>query len=98
MPSGAVLGALAGLPVSLVLAAVAAAMENNGKPGELLLFPAALAPTAGAVIGYNRGPSCGCTGTTQSSRRLLPPSIGLEREPGEATVVAYDIRLLNLRF
>jgi hypothetical protein len=98
MPSGAVLGALAGLPVSLVLAAVAAAMENNGKPGALLLIPAFAAPTVGAVIGYNRAPSCGCTGTAQFSRRLLPPSIGLAREPGEGTVVAYDIRILNLRF
>ena len=97
--SGAVLGALAGLPVSLVLVVVAGAMENNGKPGALLFIPAFAAPTVGAVTGYNRSPPCGCRGSsTQSSRRLLPPSIGLRREPGEATVIAYDVRLLNVRF
>jgi hypothetical protein len=97
--SGAVLGALVGLPVGLVLAAVAAAMENNGKPGALLLIPAFAAPAAGAVIGYNLTPPCGCTGSRPTfGRRLLPPSIGLARERGEAIVYAYDVRLLNIRF
>jgi hypothetical protein len=95
--SGAVLGALAGLPVSFVLVAVA--MLGNVKSPVLLLIPAVAAPPAGAVIGYNLTPPCGCTGSRPTfGRRLLPPSIGLRREPGEATVVAYDVRLLNVRF
>jgi len=98
--SGAVIGAAIGLPVGLVLAAVAGAMESNGKPGTLLLIPAVAAPMVGAVIGYNRAPPCGCTGESvhRFGSRMLPPSIGLAREPGVATVVAYDVRLLNVRF
>ena len=96
---GAFLGALAGLPLSFGLVVAAAALENNDKPGALLLIPAFAAPPTGAVIGYNLSPSCGCTeSSNQFGRRLLPPSLGLRREPGEATVVAYDVRLLNVRF
>jgi hypothetical protein len=99
LESGAVLGSLAALPVSLLLVVVADAMEDNGKPGALLLIPAFAAPSVGAVIGYNRAPPCGCRGgSTQFGRRLLPPSIGLARATGEATVVAYDVRLLTVRF
>jgi hypothetical protein len=96
---GAFLGALVALPASVGLVVAAGAMEKNGKPGTLLLIPAFAAPAAGAVIGYNLTPSCGCHGSTsQFGSRLLPPSIGLRDEPGEATVVAYDVRLLNVGF
>jgi len=94
--SGAVLGALVGLPVSFVLLAVAS--TGNVRSPALLLIPAIAAPPAGAVIGYNLTPPCGCTGTSLRQNRLLPPSIGLAHEPGEATAVAYDVRLLTVRF
>lgn len=95
--SGAVLGALVGLPVSFALLAVAS--TGNVKSPALLLIPAIAAPPAGAVIGYNLTPPCGCTNSyAQSGRRLLPPSVGFVREPGAATAVAYDFRLLNVRF
>jgi len=96
---GAFLGALVALPASVGLVVAAGAMEKNGKPGTLLLIPAFAAPAAGAFIGYNLTPSCGCHGSTpQFGGRLLPPSLGVALEPGEATAVAYDVRLLNVRF
>ena len=99
LPSWAFVGALAGLPVSIGCVAAAAALENHDKPGALLLIPAFAAPPAGAVIGYNLSPPCGCAGTSRLEDRLLMPSIGLSREPAaEETVVALDIRLLNVRF
>ena len=95
--SGAFLGALAGLPVSLGLMVVAA-LGNVERPG-LLLIPAFAAPPAGAVIGYNLSPSCGCTQTSRLEDRLLLPSVGLRRTAGDnETVVAVDMKLLNVRF
>ena len=93
----AFVGALAGLPVSLGLVAAAAALENNNKPGALLLIPAFAAPPAGAVIGYNLSPPCGCTRTTQLENRLLLPTIGISTGNNKA-VVALDMKLLNVRF
>ncbi len=95
--SWAFLGALAGLPVSIGLAAAAAELENHQKPGVLLLIPAFAAPPAGAVIGYNLSPPCGCTRTTQLENRLLLPTIGIAAGSNEA-VVALDMKLLNVRF
>jgi hypothetical protein len=96
---GAFLGALAGLPVSFGLVVAAAALENNGKPGALLLIPAFAAPPAGAVIGYNRSPSCGCWPTSRHDSRLLIPGVGLRKErSGDVASVALDVRLLNVRF
>jgi hypothetical protein len=97
--SWAFLGALAGLPVSLGLVYAGAELDKNGKPGALLLIPAFAAPPAGAVIGYNLSPSCGCTQASRSGDRLLLPTVGLRRIAGETeTVVALDMRLLNVRF
>jgi hypothetical protein len=96
---GAFLGALAGLPVSFGLVVAAAALENNGKPGALLLIPAFAAPPAGAVIGYNLSPPCGCWPTSRHDSRLLIPGVGLRKEhSGEVASVALDVRLLNVRF
>ncbi len=96
---GAFLGALAGLPVSVGLVVAAAALANNGKPGALLLLPAFATPTAGAVIGYNLSPPCGCWPTSRHENRLLIPDVGLRGErSGEAMSVALDVRLLNFRF
>lgn len=96
--SWAFIGALVGLPVSLGLVYAADELEQEGKPGALLLIPALAAPPAAAVIGYNLSPSCGCPGTARLENRLLMPSVGLRREPGEPMVVAFDVRLLNVRF
>jgi len=96
--SWAFLGALAGLPVSFGLVYAADKLEQEGKPGALLLIPALAAPPACAVIGYNLSPACGCAGTARLENRLLLPSVGLRREPGETMVAAFDIRLLSLRF
>jgi len=96
--SWAFVGALVGLPVSLGLVYAADEMEQESKPGALLLIPALAAPPAAAVIGYNLSPACGCAGTARLEDRLLMPSVGLRREPGEAMVVAFDVRLLNVRF
>jgi hypothetical protein len=97
--SWAFVGALAGLPVSLGLVYAAAELEKNDKPGALLLIPAFAAPPAGAVIGYNLSPPCGCTQTTQLENRLLLPTIGLRRAAGDnETVVALDMKILNVRF
>jgi hypothetical protein len=97
--SWAFVGALAGLPVSLGLVFAAAELEKADKPGALLLIPAFAAPPAGAVIGYNLSPPCGCTQTTRLEDRLLLPGIGLRRAVGdEGNVVALDMRLLNVRF
>jgi hypothetical protein len=93
----AFVGALAGLPVSLGLVAAAAALENDNKPGALLLIPAFAAPPAGAVIGYNLSPPCGCTRTTQLENRLLLPTVGIAAGNNKA-VVALDMKLLNVRF
>jgi hypothetical protein len=93
----AFVGALAGLPVSLGLVYAAAELEKNDKPGALLLIPAFAAPPAGAVIGYNLSPPCGCTKTTQIENRLLLPTIGIAAGDKE-TVVALDMRLLTVRF
>ena len=95
--SGAFLGALAGLPVSFVLVTVA--WTGNVKSPALLLIPAFAAPPAGAVIGYNLSPSCGCTQASRSGDRLLPPTVGLRHVAGDTeTVVALDMKLLNVRF
>jgi hypothetical protein len=97
--SGAILGSVAALPVSLLLVVVADAMEGNGKPGAPLLIPAFAAPTVGAVIGYNMAPPCDCRGGGSGlGSRLLPPSIGLARARHTTTTVACDFRLLDLRF
>ncbi len=97
--SWASVGALAGLSVSLGLVFAAAELEKSDKPGALLLIPALAAPPAGAVIGYNLSPSCGCRENSRLEDRLLVPSIGLRGEPaGEEPVVALDMRLLNVRF
>ena len=95
--SGAFLGALTGLPVSIGLAYAAAELELKGKPGTLLLIPALAATPAGAVIGYNLSPPCGCAGTARLEDRLLLPSVGLRPEPGEKTAGAIDVKLLNVR-
>jgi hypothetical protein len=97
--SWAFLGALVGLPVSLGLVYAAAELEKTDKPGVLLLIPAFAAPPAGAVIGYNLSPPCGCAWTSRFEDRLLMPSIGLRRTAGDnENVVALDMKLLNVRF
>jgi len=97
--SWAFLGALAGLPVSLGLAYAASRLEEDGKPGALLLIPALAAPPAGSVLFYNLSPSCGCYGSSRLNDRLLTPSVGLRRETaGDETILALDMRLLNARF
>jgi hypothetical protein len=95
--SWAFVGALAGLPVSLGLVYAAAELEKSDKPGALLLIPAFAAPPAGAVIGYNLSPPCGCTRTAQLENRLLLPTIGITAGSNEP-VVALDMRLLTVRF
>jgi hypothetical protein len=95
--SWAFLGALAGLPVSLGLVFAAAELEENDKPGALLLIPAFAAPPAGAVIGYNLSPPCGCVETSRLEDRLLLPTIGITAGDDE-TAIALDMRLLNVRF
>ena len=63
----------------------------------LLLIPAFAAPPAGAVIGYNLSPPCGCPRTTQLENRLLLPTVGIAAGNNKA-VVALDMKLLNVRF
>jgi hypothetical protein len=96
---GAYLGAPAGLPVSPGLVVAAAALENDGKPGALLLIPALAAPPAGAVVGYDLTPPCGCFATSRRGGQMLIPSVGLtSTAAGGVTSVGLDVRLVTARF
>ena len=96
--SWAFLGALAGVPVCLGFGYAAARLEQDEKPGALLLIPALAASPAGAVLLYNLSPPCSCAKTSRLQDRLLLPTAGLSRErPGKTGTVALDMRLVSIR-
>ena len=98
--TGAVVGALAAMPVGLTIAWVGTLVERL-PPGSIKSSPiyvaAALVPPAGAILGYNL--SRPKTGEVRSSRLGIPELLIriAASEDGSASPV-LDFRPVNIRF
>jgi hypothetical protein len=90
--TGALLGALAGLPVAAGMFYLSTVAKSDP-----LMVAAVLAPPAGAVIGYNLTRPCNCFLT--ATGRFLPPDlrVGCSRLDDGRTAVRTDVHLIGIR-